>query len=104
MQALAAGSHVAGAAEADDEASRGAQPGGVLARNSFRAGHAGQVERDVDEASAAWWMREAHEWSAEEAALAAGSVLVARARAAVTARLGFTCSAGISANKLLAKL
>ena len=31
-------------------------------------------------------------------------MLVARARREVTARLGFTCSAGVSANKLLAKL
>ena len=36
--------------------------------------------------------------------MAAGACVVARARAAVTADLGFTCSAGIAANKLLAKL
>lgn len=89
-EALQGGTHVAGAAEAADEASRGAQPGGVLARNSFRAGHAGQVERAVDEASAAWWLREAPSWADEEAVLAAAAVIVARARAAVTARLGFT--------------
>jgi len=47
---LAAPTHVAGANEGQDEAERGAQPGGLLARNSFRAGHAGQVMRDVDEA------------------------------------------------------
>ena len=38
------------------------------------------------------------------AQLAAGAVIVARARAAVSAELGFTCSAGIASNKLLAKL
>lgn len=103
-EALAAGTHVAGAAEAADEASRGAQPGGVLARNSFRAGHAGQIERAVDVASAAWWERDASEWDPEEEALAAAAVIVDRARRAVTAHLGFTCSAGISSNKLLAKL
>ena len=103
-EALCAGTHVAGATEAEDEAGRGAQPTGVLARNSFRAGHAGQVERAVDGASAAWWRREAAAWTDDEALLAAGAVLVARARHEVTRRLGFTCSAGVSANKLLAKL
>jgi DNA polymerase eta len=103
-EALAAGTHVAGAAEAAEEARRGAQPTGVLARNSFRAGHAGQVLRPVDAASEAWWTRGALEWSPDEALLAAGAVIVSRARAAVTLRLGFTCSAGIAANKLLAKL
>lgn len=103
-EALATGTHVAGSAEAAEEAGRGAQPTGVLARSSFRAGHAGQVVRAVDDASAGWWRRDPHEWSADEASLAAGAVIVARARAAVTERLGFTCSAGVSANKLLAKL
>jgi DNA polymerase eta len=36
--------------------------------------------------------------------LAAAAAIVSRARAAVTRELGFTCSAGIAANKLLAKL
>jgi len=48
------GTHVAGAAEGNEEAAMGGQPTGKLARNSFRAGHAGQVERDVDAPSAAW--------------------------------------------------
>ena len=103
-EALNVGTHVAGRAEADDEAGRGAQPGGVLARNSFRAGHSGQVERSIDDASAAWWTRDPHDWPQDEVLLAAGACVVARARAAVTADLGFTCSAGIAANKLLAKL
>merc|ERR1711920_494603 len=38
------------------------------------------------------------------ALLAAGAAIVARARTAVKERLGFTCSAGIAANKMLAKL
>ena len=103
-EALEAGTHVAGAAEAAEEAGRGAQPGGVLARNSFRAGHAGQVERSMDDDSASWWTRMPHDWADEERLLAAGACIVARARALVTSRLGFTCSAGVAANKLLAKL
>ena len=98
------GTHVAGATEAADEAGRGAQPGGVLARSSFRAGHAGQREREIGAASAAWWARPDGAWAPEEGLLAAGAAIVGRARAAVTAELGFTCSAGVAANKLLAKL
>ncbi|EOD15027.1 Translesion DNA polymerase-REV1 deoxycytidyl transferase [Emiliania huxleyi CCMP1516] len=103
-EAAAAGTHVAGAEEAEAEAEKGAQPTGMLARNSFRAGHAGQVVRRIGEASAAWWQRTPDEWDEGEIQLAAGAVIVARARAAVSAELGFTCSAGIAANKLLAKL
>ena len=46
-EAAAAGTHVAGAEEAEAEAEKGAQPTGMLARNSFRAGHAGQVVRHL---------------------------------------------------------
>ena len=45
--AAAAGTHVAGGAEGAQEAEGGAQPGGVLARNAFRAGHSGQVRARV---------------------------------------------------------
>ena len=60
--AAAAGTHVAGGAEGAQEAERGAQPGGVLARNAFRAGHAGQLVRAIDAASDRWWSRPASEW------------------------------------------
>ena len=103
-EALTANTHVAGAAEAVAEAAFGAQPSGPLARNSFRAGHAGQVERAIDHDSEQWWLRAPHIWPEDEAVLAAGAVLVARARSAVTRQLGFTCSAGIAENKPLAKL
>lgn len=103
-EAEAAGTHVAGAAEGEEEAAMGAQPTGVLARNSFRAGHSGQVVRRIGLTSARWWARTAPEWNDEDMLLAAAAAIVARARAAVTRELGFTCSAGIAANKLLAKL
>lgn len=77
-QAAQAGTHVAGTAEGSDEASRGAQPGGLLARNSFRAGHAGQVRRDISLASAEWWAREPACWPHDEQMLAAAAVIVAR--------------------------
>ena len=102
--AAAAATHVAGAAEAEAEAELGAQPTGILARNSFRAGHAGQVERGLSGSSESWWARPLSEWPHDELLLAAGSVIVAQARSEVTKRLGFTCSAGVAANKMLAKL
>ena len=102
--AAAAGTHVAGGAEGAEEAERGAQPGGVLARNAFRAGHSGQVVRCIDEASERWWSRAASEWRDDEVLLAAGALVVSNARREVTRQLGFTCSAGVAPNKLLAKL
>ena len=60
--------------------------------------------RAIDDASAAWWSRHPPEWTDDEALLAAGCCIVARARAAVRETLRFSCSAGIAANKLLAKL
>lgn len=82
----------------------GAQQSGLMNRSAFRAGHAGQIERDMDESSREWWSRGNERWTPEESLLAAGALIVARSRAAVTERLGFTCSAGVAANKLLAKL
>jgi len=82
----------------------GQQSTGPLGRNAFRAGHSGQVERAMNSSSCVWWSRSADNWPADEALLAAGASVVARAREAVTRRLGFTCSAGVAANKMLAKL
>ncbi|KAF8071262.1 hypothetical protein HT031_001345 [Scenedesmus sp. PABB004] len=53
---------------------------------------------------AAWWARPAHAWGPDEALLAAGAVVVAELRAAVAARLGFSCSAGLAQTKILSKL
>ena len=60
--------------------------------------------RDVDDWSTEWWSRPVFEWTQEDLLLAAGAAIVAKARAEVTKRLSFTCSAGIAPNKLLAKL
>ena len=98
-EGLAAGTHVAGAAEAADEAGRGAQPGGVLARSLCRP--RGSAERAVDAGSEGW--RRAGTGVARRRGDAGGGGGT-HARSAVTRTLGFTCSAGIAANKLLAKL
>lgn len=55
-------------------------------------------------AAAAWWARPAAQWAPDERLLAAGARVVAALREAVEARLGFTCSAGVSHSKVLAKL
>jgi DNA polymerase eta len=81
--------------------------------NDVRRGHSGQ-SAEGNEAAAdgsaeakhedAMWARPRELWSEQEQLLMAGAVVVAQLRAAVTRELKFTCSAGISANKLLAKL
>lgn len=59
---------------------------------------------EVADAVQAWWRRPVLEWDANDALLAAGALVVARARAAVKATLGYSCSAGIAHSKILAKL
>ena len=77
----------------------------LLPREAVRNGHAGQRSEAVPEAGRAWWRRSEAAWCSEERALAAGAVVVARLRAAVATSLpGFTCSAGVAANKMFAKL
>lgn len=52
----------------------------------------------------AFWTRPAHEWRPGERLLACGAALVSELRDAVEESLGYTCSAGISHTRLLAKL
>ncbi|KAG2498947.1 hypothetical protein HYH03_003137 [Edaphochlamys debaryana] len=52
----------------------------------------------------AYWLRPAAAWDPHERLLLAGALVTAQLRAAVSAELGFTCSAGVSHYKLLAKL
>jgi hypothetical protein len=61
-------------------------------------------EPEGTEAVQGWWLRPSSSWSPTDALLAAGACVVARARAAVKASLGFSCSAGIAHSKILAKL
>jgi nucleotidyltransferase/DNA polymerase involved in DNA repair len=75
--------------------------------SAFAAAAAGALllqEPEGAEAVQAWWLRPASSWSPTDALLAAGAVVVAQARAAVKASLGFSCSAGIAHSKILAKL
>lgn len=51
-----------------------------------------------------WWQRPPELWQAGELLLACGATAVADLRAAVAAELGYSCSAGIAHNKILAKL
>ena len=93
---LAAGSHVAGVERI---------PELLLSREELRRGHGGcavDAEVDAGQLSAAWLARD--DASQEERLLIAGAALVAERRADVLRTLGYTTSAGISINKLLAKL
>ena len=49
-------------------------------------------------------MQSAGCWQDHELLLAAGSLVVSELRAAVRSQLGYSCSAGVAHNKLLAKL
>ena len=60
--------------------------------------------RPPDEASAAWWNRDESEWREEEKLLAAGAYICFNLRKACVDELGYTLSAGIALNKMLAKL
>ena len=51
-----------------------------------------------------WWQRPAELWQPGELLLACGAAAVADLRAAVASELGYSCSAGIAHNKILAKL
>ena len=60
--------------------------------------------RPPDEASVAWWNRDESEWREEEKLLAAGAYICFNLRKACVDELGYTLSAGIALNKMLAKL
>lgn len=89
-----------------------------LSKDELRRGSRAQVEDSssaLDDGSRSWWDRSPSRWSDAEVALACGAALASRARADVashfakeaqdgTGRETFTLSAGVSANKTLAKL
>lgn len=50
-----------------------------------------------------WFLRPQHLWSTQDLMLIAGSIVVNDLRKAVLQQLGFTCSAGIATNRMLAK-
>ena len=50
-----------------------------------------------------WFLRPQHMWSTQDLMLIAGSIVVNDLRKAVLQQLGFTCSAGIATNRMLAK-
>lgn len=92
----------------------------LVSRDDVRQGHSGQgaqpTERSVS--TLRWWGRPVPHsedstrdggggesgWQEHELLLAAGSLVVAELRAAVRSKLGYSCSAGVAHNKILAKL
>ncbi|KAK9862849.1 hypothetical protein WJX84_002605 [Apatococcus fuscideae] len=57
-----------------------------------------------DSGAQGWWNRADQDWGPGERLLACGAAAVADLRAQVLAELGYTCSAGVAHNKILAKL
>lgn len=95
----------------------------LVSRDDVRQGHAGQGAQPTARSASTlrWWARpvviaEAStalgrgvddgglRWREHEVLLAAGSLVVAELRAAVRNKLGYSCSAGVAHNKILAKL
>lgn len=60
-------------------------------------------QRLVDE-SLSWWERPEQEWTDADKLLVCGAAVIASLREQVTEQLGYSCSAGIAVNKMLAKL
>ena len=58
---------------------------------------------DASSAADLWFLRPQHLWSTQDLMIIAGSIVVNDLRKAVLQQLGFTCSAGIATNRMLAK-
>ncbi|KAK3254755.1 hypothetical protein CYMTET_36041, partial [Cymbomonas tetramitiformis] len=59
---------------------------------------------EVSTASQNWWGRDEMFWAEEEKLMAAAAAVIQGLREEVLRETGFTCSAGIADNKMLAKL
>lgn len=62
------------------------------------------AQEEMKKEAKRWWERVEDIWTESEIMLACGAAVVAKLRQDVFEELGFTCSAGISTNKLLSKL
>ena len=78
-----------------------------LDKDAIRRGHEGTgvvVTGGGQVPGASWFMRPLYDWSAEDILLILGATIASQLRFAVFTQLGYTCSAGIAHNKLLAKV
>jgi nucleotidyltransferase/DNA polymerase involved in DNA repair len=79
--------------------------GTEMSANSYVSeGEVGAGDEDQKRVISAWFTRPPELWSTEDKLLVAGALVVNQLRQAVYDELGFTCSAGIANNKILAKL
>lgn len=79
----------------------------LLSKSQLSKGHAGSSASDAvngESDTLNWLRRPWHEWSPQDRLLLFGAATVAYMRKAVRTELGFTMSAGIAHNKMLAKL
>jgi nucleotidyltransferase/DNA polymerase involved in DNA repair len=84
--------------------SRGHNGTEMTANSYVSEGAASNVADDQKRDVSAWFTRPPELWSTEDKLLVAGALVVNQLRQAVYDELGFTCSAGIANNKILAKL
>jgi nucleotidyltransferase/DNA polymerase involved in DNA repair len=84
--------------------SRGHNGTEMTANSYVSEGAASNVADDQKRDVSAWFTRPPELWSTEDKLLVAGALVVNQLRQAVYDELGFTCSAGVANNKILAKL
>jgi len=77
-----------------------------VSREDVRGGHAGTGAgaTATSEETRSWWRRPLPMWPQDELLLAVGALITAELRASVSEQLGYSCSAGIAHNKIVAKL
>lgn len=77
----------------------------TMSKEEVRNGHSSiSACPDSGNGQEEWWRRPLSRWKTSERLLAAGAQVVTKMRRAVLEETSFTCSAGISHNKILAKL
>lgn len=78
-----------------------------MSKRQLSSGHSGTAYSHALAAAApdsSWFDRPFHEWSTEDKYLLCGAIVVQSLREEVFRQLGFTCSAGVATNKMLAKI
>jgi DNA polymerase eta len=77
-----------------------------MSKNQISKGHSGTTMENLNQQTSSnnWFERSLHNWTTEEKLLLCGSIVISNLRKDVLDELGFTCSAGIAHNKMLAKI
>ena len=76
----------------------------ILDKSAIRRGHRNQHNGiSTSKSTSTWFNRPFHLWTIEDRLIICGAIIISELRYDVYKQLGFTCSAGIARNKMLAK-